>query len=148
MIEMVTGVDVGVKYHARALVTRFNGGPWLLHSADLVQGVEPIKVDAGGCPYTWRLVIECATVRRADGHTKKREVDALNRAAGRIGAAHPSPEFRLPEQWKGQLKKPVDHARTLERLSPAELAVLPKSKAELKHVLDAVGIALKAVGRR
>lgn len=149
MIELVTGVDVGVKYYARATMHLDHvNGAWRLRSADLVQDTEPLRMDCAGLPYKWRLVIERATVRQRDGHTKKREVENLLLAAGRLGAMHPSPEFQLPEEWKGQLKKKLDHKRTLERLSPDEIAILPKSKAELKHVLDAVGIAMKAVGRR
>lgn len=141
MTRLLCSVDVGVKYHARAW---FADG--VLSSADLVKDVDPVLAPVGG--HEWDLVIECATVRQRDGMTKKREVDALNRAAGRLGANHPSPIYKLPEEWKGNLPKKVDQQRTLAALIPEELACLPTSKAELHHILDAIGLGLKTMGRR
>lgn len=136
----VCAVDVGISYHAQAW---FLDG--VLRQARLLNYVEPIT--NGVEPF--RLYIEVATPRESDGRKKLREVNALNRSAGRLGALHPSPQYWLPEEWKGQLSKERDHRRTLnKRLSDVELLLLPKSKAELKHVLDAVGIGLRAVGRR
>lgn len=136
--------DVGIKYHAEAW---FEDGR--LHEAKLVHGVGSLRSPEG---LSWRegdrLVIECATVRKADGASKKKEVDALNRAAGRLGALHPNPEFMLPEAWKGQLPKKISHTRTLALLTEAERAILPSKKSELLHVLDAVGLGLRALGRR
>lgn len=139
---IIVGVDTGVKYHAEACL--HNG---VLTHAALIGNVETLPRPSFHFG-DWRLVIECATVRRQDGHTKKREVDALNRAAGRLGAMHPAPEFILPEVWKGQTPKAIDHKRTLELLTPTERALLPTKKTELVHVLDAVGIALWAAGRK
>lgn len=130
-------VDVGVKYHAEAWFSSTG----VLCNARLVKNVEPIA--CGG-----RLVIECATVRAQDGAVKKREVDALNRAAGRLGALHPAPEYQLPEAWKGQTSKAIDQARALKRLTEVERALLPLKKGELLHVLDAVSMGLRAVGRK
>lgn len=132
---------MGVEYHARAYLK-----DGVLCAADLVRDVDPVfsPVRIG----TWRLVIERAHARPEDGRTKLREVDALNLAAGRVGAFHPKPEFVTASQWKGSVSKTIDQARTLALLSPEERSVLPKSKAELKHVLDAVGIALWAAGRK
>lgn len=137
--------DVGVKYYAQAV---FRDG--VLEQARLVDQVQPVRIDwCGAVEREWRLVIEVATPRERDGKTKIREVNALNRSAGRLGALHPSPEFKLPEEWKAQLPKAKDQRRTLEEcLTEDELKVLPKSKAELKHVLDAVGLGLFALGRR
>lgn len=135
-MQELVAVDTGVKYHARAV---FKDG--VLGRAELIKDVGPIICSG-------RLVIECATVRRQDGHTKRKQVDELNRAAGRLGALHPTPEFWQVETWKGQVPKRIDHERTLKVLTEAERAVLPKSKAELLHVLDAIGIGLRALGRR
>ena len=148
MIELVTGVDVGLKYHARATMKKTEGGYWRLHDAVLAKEIGPLEMECDGLPFEWRLIIECATTRPRDGATKKKEVDALNRAAGRLGALHPCPVFLLPEQWKNQTPKKIDQERTLAALSPEEKTLLPTKKAELRHVLDAVAIALKAVGRR
>lgn len=133
---ILCAVDVGIAYHAEAW---FDSGG-ILCCARLVNDCEPIK--SGG-----RLVIECATVRARDGATKKREVDELNRAAGRLGALHPAPEFFLPEAWKNQLSKKISHARTLKRLFEPEHVKLPMKRSELLHVLDAVGLGLKVLGR-
>lgn len=134
---IIIGVDTGVEYHAEAWVQ-----DGTLVRAVLIPDNRPITGPAD------RIVIECATVRRADGHTKKREVDALNRAAGRLGANFVKPAYVLPEEWKGQVPKKIDHQRTLALLSAEEVKVLPQRKSELLHVLDAVGIALWACGRK
>jgi hypothetical protein len=144
--SVIVGVDTGVKYHARALV--IDGR--LLRS-EHVQSCEPIARpwEAAGAPRgEWRLVIECAHARPEDGRIKLREVDALNRAAGRLGALHPAPEFVTASQWKGSTSKKLDHARTLALLTDAERRLLPTKQSELVHVLDAVGIALWACGRK
>jgi hypothetical protein len=138
-VSYIVGVDVGIAYYAVASIR--DGVLW---RAELVHSTEPLRLGDASA----RLVIECATVRKEDGHTKKREVDALNRAAGRLGALHPAPEYVLPEKWKAQVSKTLDQKRTLALLSPAEIAILPRLKKELVHVLDAVGIALWACGRK
>ena len=146
---ILCAVDTGVKYRAEAWFQNIGDGP-VLYRAALVPGIEPIwpGVSVPWLP-TDRLVIECATVRRQDGHTKRKEVDALNRAAGRLGALHPNPTYLKVEEWKGQLSKKVDHERTISKLSDQELLVLKGMKAaQLKHVLDAVGIGLRVLGRR
>lgn len=140
---IIVGVDMGVKYHALAALHE-DGTLWL---AALIPHVEALLSPTGRGD-NWRLVIERAHARPEDGRTKLREVDALNLAAGRVGARHPAPEFVTTSQWKGSVSKAIDQERTLSLLSPKEREILPKSKAELKHVLDAVGIALWAAGRK
>lgn len=52
--------------------------------------------------------------------------------------------FVTPQQWKGQTHKSVDNKRTLKCLSPHEYDI---AKNASNHVLDAIGIGLKELGR-
>jgi len=59
----------------------------------------------------------------------------------------------LPREWKGQMKKDVCAARVWDKLSPDEQAVVSRggrglAQSYLHNMMDAVGIALHASGRR
>lgn len=63
----------------------------------------------------------------------------------------PTVLFVRPREWKGSRPKKADHALTLSRLSPDELAELDQVDApkSLRHnVLDAIGMGLWKLGRR
>lgn len=56
----------------------------------------------------------------------------------------------LPRDWKGTIPKITQNRRDVNRLSPAERAVLLATRcipSLLNNVIDAVGIGLWAVGR-
>lgn len=53
-----------------------------------------------------------------------------------------------PRDWKGTVKKEIHNDRVLARLTPAELALLPKlCKSKLHNVIDAIGLGLWKLGR-
>lgn len=75
--------------------------------------------------------------------TTQADIDDLNIACGEYGAQFPFRTYRRPYT----APKPLRHARALAALTKAELAVLPKQKTKLKHVLCAVYMGLRATGR-
>lgn len=74
---------------------------------------------------------------------READIRALVLAAGLYAGHFDTHRFVLASSCP----KPARHAQALKRLSPAELAVLPKQKTHLKHVLCAVWIGLKELGR-
>lgn len=61
-----------------------------------------------------------------------------------------APDVRrvFPSQWKGNVPKAIHNERVLAKLTPAELAVIPKLPAtKLHNVIDAIGLGLFALGR-
>ncbi len=134
-------IDPGVDYFAWAC---FRGG-----------ALESCALEADRGPRAWAMsqtwpelgVIEMPA-RRYRESIRERDVFELARAAGELGGLFPYRVYVTPADWKGQLSKKIDQDRTLKALTPAELALLPKQKSALKHVLDAIGIGLKRLGRR
>lgn len=52
-------------------------------------------------------------------------------------------QYIRPQQWKGQTPKTINHKRTLNKLTMAEIQRLPKiPKSKAHNMLDAVGIGL------
>jgi len=70
-----------------------------------------------------------------------RDLIPLAQAAGAIASAWPGAEMITPAQWTGGKKKASRHEALKKTLTEDELALLPKTKGELKDVLDAVGLA-------
>lgn len=75
------------------------------------------------------------------------------KCAGHFENLNRSVRIWFPNQWKGQRSKPADHKYTKRLLDPNEMKIIkelekkyPISKSH--NALDAVGILLKALGRR
>jgi hypothetical protein len=107
------------------------------------------------CPLVDRVVIE----RPHSAKTKApvRDVITLAIRAGEWGGRlrellGVEPEYVEPATWKGSTPKDISHARTWAKLSPDERVVLAKAgegvaPSKRHNVVDAVGLALWAVGR-
>lgn len=103
------------------------------------------------------LAIEMPMVRdrrsqRAEkAGTDPKDIVHLAAIVGAIVAAVPAPStVWLPEEWKGQVPKPIHTARTLAKLTPEELARVPKRPRahDIDHnILDGIGIGLHYLGR-
>lgn len=135
-------IDPGVEYYARA---SWESGE--LYSVDVL----PIH---HRFHFGTSLVIEIPQIysERSTGRARKaRKADVrdLILAAGRIIDRYENVIKVEPREWKGQLDKKTDHDRTLAALTDAERALLSgKTKEQLGHILDAVGIGLKHLWRR
>lgn len=80
------------------------------------------------------------------GHHAKstdRDIQELCIALGEYGAQFSERRYEVASSCP----KPKRHAQALARLTPAELAILPKQKTKQKHILCALWIALKHAGR-
>jgi hypothetical protein len=78
-----------------------------------------------------------------------REVGRWEERAARHGMPF---ETVLPNAWKGQVPKPIHHARAREMLSPHEVAVLDwelahTPKTDAHNMMDAVALGLWKLGR-
>lgn len=76
-------------------------------------------------------------------NTPLRDLLDLAVSTGEYGGHFFSRRYVLPSSCP----KPIRHKQALARLRPSELAVLPKNKTDLKHVLCAVWIGLNELGR-
>lgn len=103
------------------------------------------------------LAIEFPAVRkRGSQREEKQGVDPndIVRLAAVVGAICVAVEAPatvwLPEDWKGQVPKPIHNERALARLSPEELArvpLRPRAKDIDHNIADAIAIGLHFAGR-
>lgn len=136
--DQFDAIDPGVDYFARAT---FRGGQ--LDAVCIIQ-CDPFKLirREGSTVVIERPLRKFKGVRESDQFR-------LACAAGEIAASYEHRVYLAPAEWKGQVPKDIHHKHhVLPALEPAELAILPKKKGELKHILDAVGIGLRYLGRR
>jgi hypothetical protein len=76
-----------------------------------------------------------------------RWIEVMKESAARSGVSLTVADPH-PRQWKGQVPKRIHNARVLEKLKPAELALVPKlAKTRLHNVIDAIGLGLWKLGR-
>lgn len=137
---MLHSVDPGVKYYALAEWDRL--GACLIGVA--VFDLTP-AVHVGDA----HLVIERAVVYKT-GTVRARtsDIEDLLIATGRIIERYGSHTLVRPAEWKGQVPKKIHHARILEKLTLAEKELLKSlTKGALKHIMDAIGIGLRFLGR-
>lgn len=121
-------IDPGVKYHA---VAQF-------YASELF-GLDFRTFPSPGAELA---IIEKPQVYTS-GAARKSDIIELAISAGEIGGRYISREYVLPSQWKGQLTKPVSHARIKKQLSAVELGLLKQwAKEKQGHLLDAIGIGL------
>lgn len=125
-------IDPGVQYLA-----------WALFNEDVLDSA---GVKARELASDLRFVATRGEIERPWGkgpRTTQADIDDLNIACGEYGAQFPFRTYRRPYT----APKALRHARALAALTKAELAVLPKQKTKLKHVLCAVYMGLRATGR-
>lgn len=76
----------------------------------------------------------------------------LAKKVGRLQQLFPMAELVFPRQWKGQVPKPICHARGVAKLDPGERLVLDACskhvpKGQRHDMLDAVCLGLWAMKR-
>jgi len=76
----------------------------------------------------------------------------VGRYQERLESRGPAPSLVLPKLWKGQVKKPVHHARMYTKLTSVERKVVDAVTSKIpekatEDVLDAVCLALWKLGR-
>jgi hypothetical protein len=136
-------VDPGVAYYARAV--------W--QNGTLTQ-VAIFGIDDHERKVARALVIEIPQIYSERGtgrarNARKSDVRNLILSAGRIIDRYENVITVEPREWKGQLDKKTDHARTLAALDEHEKALLTGlTKEALGHIMDAIGIGLKHLWRR
>lgn len=121
---------------------RFIGGR--LASAWLHDTAGPPAVRRGG-PLA---IVEIPQVYR-NRPVRTADLIDLAAAAGRVAANHEA-QYRRPAQWKGQLRKDIQHARMRKVLDAGELAIVDAITCapSLRHnVYDAICIGLSHLGR-
>ncbi len=104
-----------------------------------------------------RLVIEFPAVRKRGSQREEKagtdpnDIVRLSAVVGAILASVEAPStVWLPEEWKGQVPKPIHNERALARLSPEELARVPvrvRAKDIDHNVIDGIAIGLHFAGR-
>lgn len=77
------------------------------------------------------------------GHTTEQDIMNLCLAAGEYGGRFANTRYETPPSTP----KPIRHAQARKRLKPHELALLPKQKTQLKHIMCAVWMGLRDRGR-
>ena len=136
--------DPGVKYYACAC--------WSFHALTHVC-IVPID-ERPPFGQNGLVVIEVPQIydARAGGtgaRARKKDVADTLFAAGRIADRYTKHVTVTPAQWKGQLTKAQDHERTRAALTADELLCIQGlKKADLGHIMDAIGIGLKFLWRR
>lgn len=97
--------------------------------------------------YGTMAIIERPQIYR-HGKAKTKDVEGLLIASGEIASQFDQVVWYRPAMWKGQQSKTAHHKKIRAALTQEELKVLEKrSKTELKHILDAVGLGLFHLGR-
>ncbi len=114
------------------------------------------RASAKGAPIT-HLAIEMPMVRKRGSQraekagTDPKDIVHLAAVVGAIVAAADVPAtVYLPEDWKGQVPKPIHNARAIARLTPEELIRVPRRPRakDIDHnVIDGLAIGLHFVGR-
>lgn len=114
------------------------------------------RATAKGAPLT-NLAIEMPMVRKRGSQraekagTDPKDIVHLAAIVGAIVAAVDAPAtVWLPEEWKGQVPKPIHNARTIVKLAPEELIRIPRRPRarDIDHnILDGIAIGLNFVGR-
>lgn len=102
-----------------------------------------------------RLAIELPQVYHDKIETDQNDLIDLAAVVGATCARFPGAEHVVywPAEWKGQVPKDIVHARMWKRLTPAEVAVVPRAargkvRASLLHnMYDGISIGLVDVGR-
>lgn len=102
-----------------------------------------------------RLAIELPQVYHDKIETDQNDLIDLAAVVGATCARFPEAEHvvYLPAEWKGQTPKEIVHARMWKRLTPDEVAVVPravrgKRQASLLHnMYDGISIGLVDLGR-
>lgn len=130
-LQFWDAVDPGVDYFARA---GFRGAT--LSDCGMRHISVGLSTREGGL-----VVVEMPQIYKY-GKARKSDIANLIFSAGRVADRYEDHVLYLPAEWKGQVPKKIHHARVEAALSPAEKALLPKKKGELKHVLDAIGVGL------
>lgn len=126
-------IDPGVKYAAWAYFNALG----LLELCDVTSRDD--------VPNLWQYASR-GEIERPWGkgpNTTQADIDDLNIAVGEYGRCFHTRVYRRPYTAPKKLR----HERALKALTPAELAVLPKQKTKLKHVLCAVYMGLRGTGR-
>lgn len=107
--------------------------------------------DAPSALRCWRYKYLAIEIPRISKQTKNpASIIRLAITAGRIEERyeHETLLETFVDQWKGSVEKQEMCARVLAEMSPAERALLPDlAKTYLHNVIDAIGIAFRAVGR-
>jgi len=128
-------IDPGVKYFAYACVRKGE-----LVSCGLTQDKRCLY---SRFPFPF-VIVETQKIHRG-GEKKKKAVTDLARAAGEIMGQFPDGVY-----WPlSQLPKKVFQARAYAALTPPErLLVDIHKKTDQHHILDAIGFAMKYLGRK
>lgn len=130
-MRLLACIDPGVKYYGLAL---FEGQTLIAARKEHADCIHSVRANL--------CVVE--RPRKAnDDRSTRGDIQDLEYAAGGY-AAHFSSSKAVQAS---NVPKDIRHARALAALLPGELAVLPKQKTHLKHVLCAVYIGLKELGR-
>lgn len=108
-------------------------------------------------PQTTRVVIEIPRIYPGGRTKNPNDVLSVAVRAGEWGglarARGLNPEYIEPRAWKGgNVPKPIQDARDWSRLTSEEQAIVDKAARKMapgkrNHMIDAIGIGLKAVGR-
>ena len=102
-----------------------------------------------------RLAIELPQVYHDEIETDQNDLIDLAAVVGEVCRAflEAVAVVYLPAEWKGQVPKKIVHERMWKRLSPEEVAVVPKAvrgkrrKSLLHNMYDGISIGLVDLGR-
>jgi hypothetical protein len=133
MSEWFAAVDPGVKYFA--WVAFYEGR---LTDCGLNQREDALSI-LGDFPFG---IVEKPRASKDDKSTRA-DIQELCIALGEYGRCFRERRYEVASSCP----KDIRHAQALKRLSPEELAILPKQITKRKHILCALWIALKHAGR-
>lgn len=73
-------------------------------------------------------------------HLRPQTLARLAVSAGLVAGRFREVEWFTYAEWAGSMPGALCRAKVRARLTPAQLALLPTSKKDLEHVLDAIGL--------
>lgn len=100
----------------------------------------------------FEVIIELPRIYPGGGKGDPNDIVDLAVLVGKFAERYKSGTVHLvtPRQWKGNVPKKIHQPRILKKLSPEELAVMPKrprAKDYDHNMVDAVGLGLFHLGR-
>ncbi len=133
MKSSVVALDPGVQYYGAALFT----------AGQLVYAGKEDRAEIGELSKEAELCVVERPRKANDDRATRGDIQDLEFAAGWYAGHFAQSKMVLASN----VPKAIRHQRALAALTPGERGMLPKQKTHLKHVLCAVYIGLKELGR-